>query len=113
MANRTRPSLHLTLDAELHKRVGEDAARLRASYSQVIESHLTSYYAGGHIEARLDRVERNLNVLMAEVLPLVARVNTLLRQVEEQTGGVSQTSATPPLKVVSYKEMYDDPSRVP
>jgi hypothetical protein len=90
------------------QRIDEDAARLRVSASEVIESHLTMYYEGSFLSERLERLENNLNVLMARVLPLVERVNGLLRQVEEQ-GGVSsgrQDAAEPPVKVASYAEMY-------
>jgi hypothetical protein len=109
MALRTRPTKHITIAADLLQRIEEDAARLRVSASEVIESHLTSYYAGGHIQEQLARLEQGMQELRAQVLPLVARVNVLLQQVEHQAVQPSVMQA--PVKVATYAEMYGEDKR--
>jgi hypothetical protein len=109
VTQRHRPSKHITLAPALLEKVEADAQAMGVTVSEVIESHLQSYYAGGGCSQQLDRLESSLNALKAEVLPLVARVNALLQQVEQET---SNPPITPPpaVKIATYDDIYVEES---
>jgi hypothetical protein len=104
MATRTRPSKHITLAPDLLAQVEADAARLGVPVSEVIESHLSVYYAGAVVSERLDRLEQGLMRLQAALLPLAEKVTGLLKSLEQE----GQAAPAPPVKVATYEEIYAD-----
>jgi hypothetical protein len=102
---RQRPRRSFTLPADLMERLEVEAQAMGVAVSQVVEAHLTTYYAGLGVEQRLDRIERSLAALVTQVLPVVAKVDQMIRQLEAE-GGSPQPRTGSPLPVVSYGDIY-------
>jgi len=95
-------------------RLEQEAAQHQTTISEVIAGHVASDWQAGQenmglLGAQVAQLSADMADFRAKVLPLVATVTALLRQMEGELpvkGDAPQ--AEPPIRVVPYEEMYAD-----
>jgi hypothetical protein len=114
MATQTRHKVkkHITLSAEVVEVLEEEAQQGKVTLSDVIEAHLQSSYRAAEqdhagLGGQLHQLIADLADLRAKVLPLVATVTAMLRQMEgELPVKLDAEQPEPALKIATYEEMY-------
>jgi hypothetical protein len=108
----TRVKKHITLSADVAAALEADARASKATVSEVIEARVreterAAAQVQSVLDTRLDQLVMDLADLRAKVLPLVATVTAMLRQMEGEwpVKVDPQADATPP-RIVSYDEIY-------
>ncbi|MDQ3830551.1 MAG: hypothetical protein M3361_14860 [Candidatus Tectomicrobia bacterium] len=102
----------MTFEPEVLQRLEHEAAQAKVGLSTVIEGHIKAdwQHATGEqtmLQARMDQLAADLADLRAKVLPLVATVTAMLRQMEGELPVKPETeAATPELRIATYEEMY-------
>jgi Ribbon-helix-helix protein, copG family len=104
VAQRKRPSISVTLPADLIQRLEADAQLGNVSISQVIEAYCREHYQGAVVQ-HLEHLESSLNELKASVLPVVAKVANYLQELEGEVPVAAKGDGQPP-KIATYEEMY-------
>jgi hypothetical protein len=105
VAQRNRPSISVTLPADLIQRLEADAKLGNVSISQVIETYCRAHYQGNVVQ-HLEHLESSLNELKASVMPVVGKVAGYLQQLEQEGGLTGQVSSERSPKIATYEEMY-------
>jgi hypothetical protein len=114
-----RTKKHVTFDAEVLHRLEQEALQANIGLSDVVEGHIKAHWqhAEGQtniLEARLDQLSVDLSDLRAKVLPLVATVTALLRQMEGELPVPADAEVTTPKpRIVTQEEMYGPITPVP
>jgi hypothetical protein len=113
-----KPRTHVTLSEGVLTQLEALAKSTGASVSAVIEGLVTEALAGDEGSAagmrrELSAIRQGVEVLQAQVLPLVETVNRLLREAGQidQPAGREPTEARP--KIATYEEMYGPITRMP
>jgi hypothetical protein len=109
-----RSRKHITLSDDVLARLEHEAISFRVSVSEVVEKHLQADWnraeTSSVLEVKVEQLARDVGELRARVLPLVARVNALLQQVEQEAGGQPSTAPTPAVKIATYEDIYTEGS---
>jgi hypothetical protein len=105
VAQRNRPSVSVTLPADLIEKLEADAKAGDVSLSQVIEAYCREHYQG-NVMQHLEHLESSLNELKARVMPVVEKVAGLLEQADQEGVLTGQGSAEPAPKIATYEEIY-------
>jgi hypothetical protein len=111
----TRVKKHLTLSAEVVADLEAEARAAKVTLSEVIEGRLRERSRRGSgealslLETRVEQLVMDLADLRAKVLPLVATVTALLRQMEGElpVKGEPEADTTAP-RIATYEEMYGE-----
>jgi hypothetical protein len=108
----TRVKKHITLSAEVAAGLEAEARVTKVTVSEVIEARVRDTERAERqgpsvLETRVEQLVMDMTDLRAKVLPLVATVTALLRQIEGEWPVKMDTEAdaTPP-RIVIYEEMY-------
>jgi hypothetical protein len=119
----TRVKKHISLSAEVAADLEVAAREAKVTVSDVIEARIRDYrqgemHAQSVLETRVEQLVMDMADLRAKVLPLVATVTALLRQMEgELPVTLEEPAAEPAPRIVTYEEMYGpitpDPAREP
>jgi hypothetical protein len=104
VAQRNRPSISVTLPAELIQQLEADAKLGNVSLSQVIETYCREHYQGNVVQ-HLEHLESSLNELKARVMPVVGKVAEYLQQLESDEPSLTRGEGSSP-KIATYEEMY-------
>jgi hypothetical protein len=108
----TRVKKHITLSADVAAALEAEARAAKVTVSEVIEARVRDAERAARqepsmLETRLEQLVMDLTDLRAKVLPLVATVTALLRQMEgEWPVSVDTAAADPPPRIVTHEEMY-------
>jgi hypothetical protein len=108
----TRVKKHITLSVDVAEDLEAAAREAKVSLSEVIEARVragdqSEAHAQSVLEARVEQLALDMADLRAKVLPLVATVSGLLRQMEgELPGKLDAEPDAPPPRIATYEEMY-------
>jgi len=105
VAQRRRPTISVTLAADLIEQLEAEAKVGNVSISQLLESYVREHYQGNVVQ-QLQHLESAFNEFKASVLPVVAKVADLIQQFEQGGALTGQGSPEPPPKIATYEEMY-------
>jgi hypothetical protein len=112
VAQRRRPTISVSLAADLIEQLETDAKVGHVSISQLIESYMREHYQGNVVQ-QLQHLESAFNEFKAGVLPVVAKVADLIQQFEQDGAFAGQGSSEPPPKIATYEEMYGPITHAP
>jgi hypothetical protein len=113
-----KPRKHVTFEPDVLQRLEHEAAQAKVGLSAVIEGHIKADWQHAEREQtvlhlRMDQLSADLTDLRAKVLPLVATVTALLRQIEgELPVTLEEPAAEPAPRIVTYEEMYGPITRL-
>jgi hypothetical protein len=105
VAQRRRPTISVTLAADLIERLEAEAKVSNVSISQLIEAYVREHYQGNVVQ-QLQHLESAFNEFKASVVPVVNKVAGLIQQFEQDGVLRGQGAAGPPPKIATYEEMY-------
>ena len=103
---------HITLSADVAEALETAAREAKVTVSDVIEARVRDHqHADGQtqtfLEVRLEQLVADVADLRAKVLPLVATVTALLRQMEGELPVPADAEVTTPTpRIVTQEEMY-------